>query len=118
MPADLQRANRNMDVLSRVVLRGYDGDFTTPVADLKPFYPDVEYVAGLGKDGLREFLALANDHHVTIRALTVIQKAAAEFGNAEVVTLCEGVLTAEHSRIDRAIEVLVPICRALEFAGA
>jgi len=118
MPTDLAGEDGQMEVLSRLVLRGYNGDFNAPAANLEVFYPDVEFVSGFREDEFRQFLALADNHHVTIRALAVIQKAAAECGNAKVVTRCETVLAAERARVDRAIDFLAPICRALEGAGA
>lgn len=107
-----------MDVLSRVVLRGWNGDFRAPTANHKEFYSEVEFVSALSEDGFRHLLTLAANHHVTIRALTVIQKAAATCGNAKVVTQCENVLADERARIAHAIESLAPVCRALEGAGA
>ncbi len=107
-----------MAVLSRVVLRGYRGDFNTPVSNLASIYPDVDYVSGLNAEEYREFLALADEHHVTIRASQLIRKAAVELGNDKVVAQCEGVLAEERTRIDHAVESLAPICRALEAAGA
>ena len=42
---------RDMEVLSRVMFRGYAGDFSSPVADLHPLAGELQYVAAL--DGLR-----------------------------------------------------------------
>jgi putative nucleotidyltransferase-like protein len=118
MAANLQGAIRYMDVLSRVVLRGYAGDFNAPLQNLEPFYADVEYLSGLSDEEFGEFLVLANDHHVTIRALKVIQQAATTLDNAKVVARCNKALIAERSRIAHAIERLAPVCQALEAAGA
>jgi hypothetical protein len=117
MAIESQRADQNMAILSRLMSRGYAGDFLTPVADLEQIYPDLESVAGLNEAEFQEFLHLADIHHVTIRALQVLQKAAATLDHSKAVQRCEDVLKAERSRIAHAVEHLAPVCEALEAAG-
>ena len=118
MPAESPGEDGQIELLSRVVLQGYQEGFDTPAAGVETFFPEVEFVSRLTEDEFRQFLTLADNHHVTIRGLTVIQKAAAEAGDAKVFARCESVLAAERNRVDRAIEFLAPVCRALEGAGA
>jgi hypothetical protein len=118
MTTEAQRADQNIATLSRLVFRGYAGDFAAPMANLEGIASDLEYVAGLGEQEFSEFLHLADIHHVTVRALQVLQKAAAAQANAAMVERCEIVLAAERGRIAHAIGFLAPICEALEAAGA
>lgn len=117
MATKTQRADQNMAILSRLMYRGYAGDFLAPEADLEPVYPDLENVAGFSEPEFQEFLRLADIHHVTIRALQVLQKAATSRDNAEVIERCENVFQAERRRIAHAVELLAPVCQALEAAG-
>jgi hypothetical protein len=117
MATETQPADQNMAILSRLMSRGYSGDFLAPAADLEQIYPDLENVAGLNEKNFQEFLHLADIHHVTIRALQVLQKAATSRNHSEGVQRCENVLKAERSRIAHAVELLAPVCEALEAAG-
>jgi Uncharacterised nucleotidyltransferase len=117
MATETQRADQHMAILSRLMSRGYSGDFLTPEADLEDIYPDLENVASMNEQEFQELLHLANIHHVTVRALQVLQKAATSRDNSEVVQRCEIVLKAERSRIAHAVELLAPVCKALEAAG-
>jgi Uncharacterised nucleotidyltransferase len=117
MATETQRADQHMAILSRLMSRGYSGDFLAPEADLEQIYPDLEKVAGLNEPEFQEFLHLADIHHVTIRALQVLQKAAATLDHREAVQRCEDVLKAERARIAYAVEHLAPVCEALEAAG-
>ena len=118
MTAETQRASQNMATLSRLMIRGYAGGFATPSANLEDIYPDLSYVSQLNEQGFADFLHLADIHHVTIRALQVLQNAAITHGNNGMVNRCETVLAAERTRIAHAVEFLAPVCRALEDAGS
>jgi hypothetical protein len=69
----------------------------------------------LNEEQFTGFLRLADMHHVTVRALQVVEKAGA--GNRELVGRCQTVLAPERQRIAHAVEFLAPICGALEAAG-
>ena len=107
-----------MDALSRILFRGYSDDFCLPNKNLESIHPEINYVAQLTDDGRSEFLRLANIHHVTIRVLQVLEKSEAILANDELREWCGIALSAERSRIDRAVENLLLICAALEASGS
>lgn len=109
---------RHMDALSRILFRGYSDDFCVPNTNLASIDPEIKYIAELTDDGRSEFLRLANKHHVTVRALQVLEKSEAVVSNAKLREWCGSALSQEQSRINHAVETLFPICRALEAAGS
>lgn len=74
----------------------------------------ISYVAGLDYDARTEFLALADSHHVLIRALGTVSTSTCdpELSRWAVVAIAD-----EHERIRHALHVLSEICRELEAAG-
>jgi hypothetical protein len=118
MTTETQHASQNMATLSRLMFRGYSGDFAMPAANLEEIYRDLDYVSQLDEKEFANFLHLADIHHVTVRALQVLQNAANARSNSEIASRWEDVLSAERSRIAHAVEFLAPVCRALEEAGA
>lgn len=117
MPANSSEVKKHLDVLARLVFRGYSGTFDQPDNNLQPVYGEAEYVSRLTDKERAEFLELANTHHVTVRALRVLEAAGRQLGNAKMQTWCAENLHREEARIQHAIEVLEPVCRALETAG-
>jgi len=69
---------RHMEVLSKLMFQGYGADFSTPKENLDSLRPDLEEIFGMSEERFGEFLKLADTHHVTVRALNVLRKAAAE----------------------------------------
>ena len=110
-------AAQHLAALSRLMFQGYAGDFNKPLANLAPVYPDLEYVSALSEAERADFLRIANTHHVSVRALQVLESAAATLGNASVADWCQSELAIERSRIAHAVDFLAPICGALESAG-
>ena len=110
--------DRHMAVLSRLVIQGYNGDFTSPNADVSPLFSELEYVSSLSAQELAEFLDSSNTHHVLMRALQVLERAAHSRGEVKIEQWCHEELTRERQRITHAVESLVPICTALEAAGS
>ncbi len=109
---------KHIDTLSRLVLRGYSTDFSAPNENLEATAPDFEYVAGLNEEGRAEFLRLADMHHVTVRALQILEKSATTLKNDSLRDWCQSALSRERSRIEHAIKFLSPICESLDKAGA
>jgi len=107
-----------MDALSRILFRGYSDDFCVPNTNLASIDPEIKYVAELTDDGRSEFLRLANTHHVTVRALQVLENSEAIAANAKLREWCTSALSQERSRINHAVETLLPICTALEVSGS
>jgi hypothetical protein len=88
-----------------------------PTPGRMPVERALQYVSQLGDDDLKEFFHLADVHHVTIRALEVLKRAAATCRLEELDGGLELRLAAERKRISTALEFLDAICRALQAAG-
>jgi len=79
----------------------------------------VQFVSELNEHERQDLLSLANSHHVTVRALQALdQSAATLLGRDQIRSWCQKRVDIERSRITNAVENLVPICNALEAAGA
>ena len=74
----------------------------------------IGYVGGLDPDARAEFVALADAHHVVIRAL---ERIVSESGDSELSQWAIAAITDEQERIRRALPILSAICRELEAAG-
>lgn len=118
MPIQPSSTQKHIDCLSRLVLRGYSADFCVPNEELKPIIPDFEYVASLDESERADFLRFADMHHVTVRALQILEKAATVSGNESLRDWCQRALSKERFRIHHAVKSLAPVCQALETAGA
>lgn len=107
-----------MDTLSRLVIRAHiDSDQAVTPADLEQLRRDVRYVASLNDSQWADFVRLANNHHVVVRALTVLRNGAALTDEKKVIERCERDLAAEYGRIEKAVGTLHSICNALEEGG-
>src|SRR5438309_4574695 len=116
MTMELSRTHQYLEILSRLMFRGYSTGFQTPAPNLEAVYPDVEYISTLNDIELADFLRVADIHHVTVRALQVVGNAASTLGHPRVSQWCESTLSSERARIERAIGFLERICQALEAA--
>ena len=74
----------------------------------------IGYVAELDDAGRAELLALADAHHVVIRAL---QQIVQESGDVDLSLWASAAIADEQERIARALPILSDICRELEAAG-
>ena len=119
--------SRHMEVLSRLVIRGQDEN-NEPAhrGQLEKLRREFRYVARMSAEEFADFAALADTHHVIVRALNVLQSVAALEPEAvlptpeddeRVADRCEIVLADEYARIDRAVGYLHAICEALEARG-
>ncbi|HEX3353037.1 MAG TPA: nucleotidyltransferase family protein [Terriglobales bacterium] len=119
MPLTLPRNAQYVATLSSLVFRGSGDESTSSAPDLTRVYPDVAYVSALGEAELKEFLRLADAHHVTVRALQTLDQAAATLrGRDQLRSWCQRALANERDRIINAVEHLTQVCQALEAAGA
>ncbi|HEU5453424.1 MAG TPA: hypothetical protein VFU76_15620 [Terriglobales bacterium] len=77
----------------------------------------VDYAAALTPEQRKEFVELADSHHVVVRGFTALARRAALEGNADVSAWAATVLDAEHARIDNALQHLDQVVRELEANG-
>lgn len=110
-------ANTNISLLSMLVIEGYSGDYSEPRKDLDHLAPQLDEVAGFSEEQFRELVELADTHHVTVRALRVLEWLAIQQQNRCVQDWCESTIEAEHGRITRAVEWLYAIVQALQSSG-
>lgn len=106
--------SQSIDLLSRLIFRGYADDFVSPTANLGEFsaqrLPD-------SADRFHSLLKLADSHHVTVRAFRVLSAVAHEGSLLELRQWCEKTVSAEQARIANAVEWLHAIVRCLEDSG-
>jgi hypothetical protein len=81
------------------------------------FEEELRFLSGLGEDQLREYLDLADAHHVTVRTIPIVQASAASYGYREIVDRLQVPLSIEQKRIQNALQFLNMICQELEKAG-
>jgi hypothetical protein len=113
------RPAQHMDTLSRLLLpvECAKTDAGAPESS-DQLQRALRYTASLTLPELADFFALANTHHVMVRALEVLQGTAAALGNEkDVAERCAIALAAERSRIERAVAFLHSICSRLEARG-
>ena len=117
MKSSSASTTRHMELLSRLMFQGYGADFCTPKENLESLRPDLEEIFQMSEESFGEFLKLADTHHVTVRALNVVRKAASERQQSRVQQWCETALEAENLRISNAVEWLRVIVHALQDSG-
>jgi len=117
MNTALSTGESHISILSRLLIQGYEGDFSNPASDLQHLEADVDRIAALGEDNFLELLQLADKHHVTVRALRVLQQSAVQKNQSRVLDWCETALKSEKARIWKAVEWLYAIVQALELHG-
>jgi hypothetical protein len=76
------------------------------------------YLRGLEEAQWPELLALAEAHHVTLRAFEPLLNAPADSVPSRVLRRIGPAIAAEHARIDEVLPVLDKICRACAGVGA
>lgn len=108
-----------VDFLSKLLFQGYDHDFSAPRKTLGKLGREVEkiFAMSMSEDRFGEFLKFADTHHVTVRALRVLERIAAERHKKRVQEWCSEALRAETSRIANAIEWLHAVVGTLQCSG-
>src|SRR5690349_8331985 len=86
--------NANISLLSMLVIQGYCGDYAEPRPDLEHLTPQLDRVAGFNEEQFREFVELADAHHVTVRALRVLDWLAIQQQKKQVQEWCEAAIEA------------------------
>lgn len=108
---------RNMQLLSKLMFQGYASDSSTLKENFDGLRAELDEIFQMSEERFGEFLKLAEDHHVTMRALRVVEKAAAQQQNAQMQQWCEEALKAESVRINNAVEWLRVIVHSLQDSG-
>lgn len=117
MPDEFTVDAKHLATLARLMFQGYAGDFAHSAPNPEPIYPDLAYVSSLNESERAAFLKTADMHHVLVRSLLVLQKAAARQGYSPFSKWCADALNTEQARVRNALELLEPICNALQAAG-
>jgi hypothetical protein len=108
---------RDMQLLSKLMFQGYAADVSTLKENLDELRGEFDEVFGMSEERFGKFLKLADTHHVTMRALRVIEKAAAQRQKVRMQQWCELALKAEGVRITNAVEWLRVIVHSLQDSG-
>jgi len=109
--------NAQISLLSTLVIQGYDGDYSKPRADLNHLLGKLEEVAGFSEERFRELVELADTHHVTVRALRVLEQLAAQERQKRLLEWSADAIETEQRRIGKAVEWLYAIVQALQLSG-
>jgi Uncharacterised nucleotidyltransferase len=102
-----------MDLLSKLMFQGYGPDFGSLRPNLESIV-ELEEIFRMSENRFGEFVKLAETHHVAVRALRVIEHAAAGQGKKRVQEWASEALESERLRISNAIEWLHAIVGALQ----
>ena len=108
---------RNMQLLSKLMFQGYASDSSTLKENFEGLGAELDEIFQMSEERFGELLKLADDHHVTMRALRVVEKAAGQHKNARTQQWCEEALKAEGVRINNAVEWLRVIVHSLQDSG-
>lgn len=113
MPTEHSITARSLQLLAELLLGG-DPLAAGPNATLPH---QARMLSNWGDAELTQFLAVADLHHVLVRALDLLRLSPAEDLKPCLSSRFEAALTRERARIARALGVLESICRELESAG-
>ena len=108
---------RHLESLSRLVFRGYTENFEEPSFDQQTVSSDLACISAMDTIEREAFLGTADLHHVAIRALRVIEKAAEAQGDSGLRNWGAEALHKERLRIENAVGFLERICGTLQAAG-
>ena len=107
----------SISLLSRLLVRGYTGDCSVPVEDLRPLRGELNEIRALNEDECNQLIELADTHHVTVRAIAVLKQLAGEETRERLPERWKAKREKERRRIWRAVEWLYAIVKALELSG-
>jgi len=99
-----------IDLLSRLL-------FQHSQSDLDNMVPELQMVSSFDPGQLTSLLELAQDHHVLVRALQVLHRAARAKGDKQIENWTATAVSEERARADHAVSVLEVICHELETQG-
>jgi len=78
----------------------------------------LQYISGLDEAGREQLLAIADSHHVTMRALSVLHETAQHEGDERIAYWSSRAIERESDRIENALSHLAMIVGELEVNGA
>ncbi len=107
--------DRHISLLSRLMFLGYEGHFSKLRSDLGQVLTEADLPNS--KSDFAELLKLADKHHVTMRALRVLEKFSGERQRADLQDSCGKALHFESARISAAVEWLYAIVQSLQDCG-
>ena len=107
--------DHHISLLSQLMFLGYAGDFAHPLSDLRAL--DSLRRNAPCEENWGEFLNLANTHHVTVRALRVLEQIAADGHDSGLEQRCHESVEQESARTRNAVEWLYTIVQAFENSG-
>lgn len=105
----------HMALLAKLMFQGYDSDFSS-APNVERLSSELEQVSKLSEPEFRGLLELADKHHVTIRALRVLEGMAAQ-ESQQLQEWCSVAIKCESTRISNAIEWLYAIVQTLQNSG-
>lgn len=108
---------QHMNILSKLMFQGYEPDYRTLRANLDGLRSELDRVFEISEEEFEDLLELADTHHVTIRALRVLEKAAAEQQKYRLLERCRETIETESTRIANAVEWLRVIVHTLQDSG-
>jgi hypothetical protein len=110
-------SDAQISLLSKLVIQGYSGDYSSPRADLDHLHPELQQVAAYSEQEFAQLVELADTHHVTIRAFRVLEEMAQKENQKQVQDWCSAAIEDERTRIGKAVEWLHAIVQALQMSG-
>ena len=108
---------KHVDSLSHLIFHGYARNFEQAPDPNESIFSELRYVSALAADERAEFLKLAQSHHVLVRALAVLNKAAQTVRNEDIENWSAAALMAERARAHNAVAKLEFVCNKLEAQG-
>jgi hypothetical protein len=105
--------SRHIALLSQLLFQGYASDLATPA----PAVSDLRLESDLGGEEFSNLMALADKHHVMVRAFQVLDRIAVANNNSTLQENCDSALKTESARIANAVEWLFTIVQTLQTAG-
>jgi Uncharacterised nucleotidyltransferase len=111
------RNAQHMDLLSRFMFQGYGPGVRSLRSNIDNLAPTLEQVFEMSEEQFGELLKLADTHHVTLRTLRVLEKAAIEKQKNRLLEWCKETSETETARISSAVEWLQVIVHTLQDSG-
>ena len=116
-PRRAEPAEGFLATLSRLLLRGYRGDCFAPSEELNALGPQLEQIRRLNAQQATEIIRLADIHHVTVRALSVLEQLVGQENKKQLPEWAKTKRDQERRRSWRATEWLYAVVKALELSG-